>query len=379
MTAASLALCAVLFVFLAVERLLMLRARRRLRHVIHVNGTRGKSSTARLIGAGLAAGGLRVLTKTTGTEARWIDVDGTERPVRRLGRASIREQARVLLTAARRRADALVVECMAVDPRLQRASERILAADIAVITNVRVDHEEVLGSDATAIARSLCAMLPRGGTLITGERALLPSIQAEAVAVGCAVAPVGAVGAAGAAAAGAPLGQAGLDGFADNQSIALEVCRLCGVDPATARQGFGRARPDPGALRVLGWTARAGGAIRLLDALASNDAESVAPVVRSFLDGEPAGTRRILLLAARGDRPLRTRQLALLAAGFAVDEVWVNPAGWPIARIALPRARLIPRPNRLDSLAFPASIAAIGNTHGFGGRLRGFFEARAHG
>jgi gamma-polyglutamate synthase len=373
MTAASLALCAVLFVFLAVERLLILWARRRLRHVIHVNGTRGKSSTARLIGAGLAAGGLRVLTKTTGTEARWIDVEGTERPVRRMGRASIREQARVLLAAARRRADALVVECMAVDPRLQRASERVLAADIAVITNVRVDHEEVLGSDATAIARSLCAMLPRGGTLVTAERALLPAIQGEAVAVGCAVAAVGAAGAV------APDGQVGLEGFADNESIALEVCRLCGVDPGTARDGFGRARPDPGALRVLGWTSRAGGKIRLLDALASNDAESVAPVVRSFLDAEPEGTRRILVLAARGDRPLRTRQLALLASRLSVDEVWVNPAGWLIARRTLPRVRVMPRPGHLDSLGSPASIAAIGNTHGFGGRLRRFLVRTAHG
>ena len=41
-------------------------ARRKLDHVIHVNGTRGKSTVSRLIEAGLRAGGLRVFCKTTG-------------------------------------------------------------------------------------------------------------------------------------------------------------------------------------------------------------------------------------------------------------------------------------------------------------------------
>ncbi|HPG96753.1 MAG TPA: poly-gamma-glutamate synthase PgsB, partial [Rectinema sp.] len=39
---------------------------------ILVNGTRGKSTVTRLIAAGLAAGGLRVYAKTTGSAARII-------------------------------------------------------------------------------------------------------------------------------------------------------------------------------------------------------------------------------------------------------------------------------------------------------------------
>ena len=39
---------------------------------IHINGTRGKSSVTRLVGAGLRAGGLKTITKVTGTYPRII-------------------------------------------------------------------------------------------------------------------------------------------------------------------------------------------------------------------------------------------------------------------------------------------------------------------
>src|SRR5258708_1631981 len=57
------------------------RHRRNLRAIpvrIHVAGTRGKSTTTRLIAAGLHADSLRVVAKTTGTEPRLIRPDGSE-------------------------------------------------------------------------------------------------------------------------------------------------------------------------------------------------------------------------------------------------------------------------------------------------------------
>jgi len=87
---------------------------------VQVNGTRGKSTTTRLIAAGLRAGGLRVIAKTTGTAARLIMEDGSELPIaRRGGRANISEQMRIIRLAARRGVDAVVLECMALEPENQ--------------------------------------------------------------------------------------------------------------------------------------------------------------------------------------------------------------------------------------------------------------------
>ena len=61
------------------------RHRRRLEQIptrIHVNGTRGKSSVARLIAAGLRESGLRTCCKTTGTLPQMILPDGSEFVVR---------------------------------------------------------------------------------------------------------------------------------------------------------------------------------------------------------------------------------------------------------------------------------------------------------
>ena len=86
------------------------KSRATLRHVVHVNGTRGKSTVCRLIEAGLRAGGLRVFCKTTGTDPMTIDVSGNEEPLHRRGKANIKEQVGILCRAAAQNAEVLVIE-----------------------------------------------------------------------------------------------------------------------------------------------------------------------------------------------------------------------------------------------------------------------------
>ena len=88
------------------------RHQRRVRSIpirVHVNGTRGKSSVTRLIGAGLRAAGIPTITKVTGTFPRLILEDGSDVHIHRRGEANILEQVSIVRFAAKRKAQALVV------------------------------------------------------------------------------------------------------------------------------------------------------------------------------------------------------------------------------------------------------------------------------
>ena len=113
--------------YLAAEAFSVARYRHVIKHVIYVNGTRGKSSVTRLIDAGLRAGGWRTYAKTTGTLPMIIDTNGNEKLIRRRGRANIKEQIKILKQAALEKAEVLVIECMAVNPELQYISHIVNA------------------------------------------------------------------------------------------------------------------------------------------------------------------------------------------------------------------------------------------------------------
>ena len=146
---------------------------RRLKQIpirIHVNGTRGKSSVARLIAAGVRAGGYRTVAKTTGTLARLIDVDGKEQPIYRVGFTNIAEQIDVIKWAHKQQAEAIIIECMALQPLLQSLCElKIVKATHGVLTNARPDHLDVMGPTERDVVKALAATVPIKQKFFTAE------------------------------------------------------------------------------------------------------------------------------------------------------------------------------------------------------------------
>ena len=96
MTAAVVFLAGLWIIYLLYEAKQVKRARSKMKHIVHVNGTRGKSSVSRMIEAGLRAGGMRVFCKTTGTDPMTIDVLSREEPIIRRAGANIKEQIGIL-------------------------------------------------------------------------------------------------------------------------------------------------------------------------------------------------------------------------------------------------------------------------------------------
>ena len=166
--------------YLVVEKIFHDRRVKRIPIRIHVNGTRGKSSVVRLIAEVLRRAGITTLAKVTGTEPTLVYPDGHEERIKRRGPSRIQEQVWLIKRAARLSVEAIVVECMAIEPRLQFASEvNMLKSTIGVITNVRPDHFEVMGETLDDIADSLSESIPFHGALVTGDARYFPLFQKE--------------------------------------------------------------------------------------------------------------------------------------------------------------------------------------------------------
>jgi len=343
------------------------RHRRALRKIpirIHVAGTRGKSTTARLIAAGLRAGGRRVVAKTTGSQPRLILPDGSEELWPRRGPAAVGEQARLIAHAARLGADALVAECMAIRKDMIWASETFLVeATMAVITNARADHFEDIGEAPEGMADALHAAVPRGGRLIVAAEAASAALQALAAARGTEVAVVE---------------TSGLAALAANRALALAACEAHGVPAAVAGPAMDAAAPDPDGFFERALTIE-GKRVRFANAFACNDIDSLARLWPTVDAGAGAP---VVLLNARRDRPLRTRRFVeFLAAQAPLPLLFVvgDPHALRLARragfapAAVKRLRARAPIKALAELAGAATagglIWGVGNYRGFGARL----------
>lgn len=268
------------------------RLRKKIGKVIHVNGIRGKSTVTRLIDAGLRECGVKVFSKTTGTVPSVIDVNGVECPIKRHAPANIREQLSVLRQAAKQNADALVVECMAVNPELQYVCERrILHSDICVITNVRADHLDEMGEDLESIAYSLANTTPQNGALILGEDKFKEVFQTCAQNSNAQL-----------FVAEELKTEVEWGGFPENVAVAMKVCDVLGLDRTVFLNGMKKYYRDPGALSVFQIENTS-----FINAFSVNDPQSTLNVYEKVIKKYPAEEITVLL-NSRGDRAFRVEQ-----------------------------------------------------------------------
>lgn len=279
----------------------------RIRLRIHVNGTRGKSSVTRLVAAGLREAGIVTCAKTTGTLARFILPDGRELPIFRPAGPNVIEQKRIVATAAAHGAEALVVECMALQPELQSLCElKMIRATHGVITNARPDHLDVMGPGAADVARALAGMTPVAGKMFTAEREQLETLRAAAEDRGTRLIGIG-------AAEVEAIGADELRPFAytehpDNVALALAVLEDVGVDRETALRGMWKTKPDPGALTefTLNFFVRR---LVFVNGFAANDPVSTSQLWHQALERHPDVAARVAIFNCRADRPDRSMQL----------------------------------------------------------------------
>ena len=369
--------------YLLIERLALDSRLRRVPVRICVAGTRGKSSVVRLIAGALREAGLNVLAKTTGSRAALILPDGTERELRRRGLPSILEQKQIVRTAARLGAKILVTEMMSIrEECLLAESRRLIRPGVLVLTNVRLDHLDLMGRSREEIAVCLASAFPLHGTVILPEEEFFPIFEQKGRALGTKlILARKSVMKDGELAAALPYEE-----FEANVRLALETVRELGIGEETALRGMAAAPPDFGALRI--WDALRTGlgpAVSFVNAFAANDPGSSSEALDRVMDKPSFSGRMFIgllnLRDDRGDRTLQwaealergdfdrlTRIAVIGGQARAFGRRLKKRAGWPEGRLVVfkERAPAAVCEGLLRLADGPAVVIGLGNIGGLG-------------
>jgi len=319
---------------------------------IHVVGTNGKSSTARMCAALLDAHGVRTgtfLSPHLGSFAERIRIGDADLPADAFGAAvqraaaaaakvdrTLEEDDRVtqfelLAATAFAEFERQGVEVAVVEAGLggRHDATNVLGAPVVVLTNVGLEHTRWLGPTVAHIAREKLAVVRRGATLVTGP--LQPEVEALAAETGATVVP-------------APPVEAGPAGYQRaNFAVAVAAARaLHGeLDPALVAEVAARVAV-PGRMQVVAdapltiydGAHNPSGMQALVDAL-DVDAERLIAVVSILDDKDAAGMLRALLgktagavfTSSRHPRALSPATLASLASqlGGPASEIVPDP------------------------------------------------------
>jgi poly-gamma-glutamate synthase PgsB/CapB len=357
---------------------------------IHINGTRGKSSVTRLIGAGLRSGGISNITKVTGTFPRLIIEDGTETYIHRKAAANILEQLSIVKYAASRKVHALVMECMALQPQYQTITEHhMIHSNISVMTNIRLDHTDVMGHTLPEIAETLMRTIPKNEHLFTSENVIpqtLKNMADKRNTVSHFIDPQS-------------VSLEEMKGFRyiehrENASLALAVCEHLGIARETALKGMYLAVPDAGALmayRVEAFQKQ----LVFYNAFAANDPDSTFLVWQKIRNEIGFEGLRIVLLNTRQDRLYRADQLAEMAGKKINDETdYLMLIGQSTDVVETMAIKYGVSKKKILNLGYTtpekvfeevlsvtekaSTIIAIGNMGGMGAVTAEYFEHRSH-
>jgi len=356
---------------------------------IHVNGTRGKSSVTRLIGAALREGGIKTITKVTGTYPRLILENGCEVGIYRKSEANIIEQLSIIKFASNRKAHAIVMECMAVQPQYQWITEaKMLHSTIGVITNVRLDHIDVMGYTLPEIAEALGNTIPKNQNLFTAEKEHFNKLKEISRKRNSTIH----------SANENLITKEEMKGFSyiehkENVAIALVVSEHLGIDRKVALKGMYKAIPDAGALRLSRVNAFQK-KINFFNAFAANDPQSTLMIWEKIKEEIGFHGIKIILLNTRQDRLDRAKQLTGMIGSELNDQFdylfLIGQSAEVVEELSV--ARGVKR-NKIVNLGwtepeavFEATLAytlekstvvAIGNMGGMGGKVADFFENRS--
>ncbi|MCA9734475.1 MAG: hypothetical protein H6696_20335 [Deferribacteres bacterium] len=309
----------ILMLFLVVEYATLVKALKKIPIRILVNGTRGKSSSVKILYQIFRKNGKIVCAKTTGDEPKLYFHEGSEHVIHRSAPAGIFENIRHLRRMAKLQPEAIILECNA----LQAETQRILASSIfkpnyVLITNILPDHQEIMGNNLIENTRVLRECIPDSATIITiptVAKLLHESCQNSfRLLVANSKAPS--------------------DRYenipesiiAEHWSLIQTMCRHVSIEEDLCKEVFHQFWREANARICLTFPEKN---TELCDLFSANDVESTHRFVQHALEHTQTQEKELIfLLNCREDRPLRTQQFShYLGKNFSESLVWLTGSG----------------------------------------------------
>lgn len=341
--------------YIVVERIILGKIRSSFKYVIHVNGIRGKSTTTRLIDAGMRKCGFKVFSKTTGTVPTYINTNNEDVVIKRLGKANIKEQIKMLRKAKKEGAEVVVLECMAVNPELQKiCEEKIIKADVCVITNVRLDHIGEMADDLDGIAEAFAGTIPTNGTLVINESEYVEFFTNKAQKKNSKVI------------VSKKNNLDSLGTFDENIDVALGVAEALGLDKDLFYEGMKEYHHDVGAYEEYKYKD-----MIFLNGFSINDPTSIKIVFDKIIKKYPIDKISILL-NNRYDRPTRVNQHIDLLSELGIKRIYLMGSNYSYVERKLKKKNneLEIKPFKtLEDLEGEQIVFSIGNIGGNGGKV----------
>jgi gamma-polyglutamate synthase len=294
----------IVFLYLAAEKIRLVKAIKAIRYRFHVNGTRGKSSVTSYIAAGLRASDIKTFAKITGIIPTIIHPDGSEEAIRRKGPARVHEQFAMIKKAYKEQCESMALECMSLHPENQRVESLALRPTIYVITNIGEDHFEEMGKSIEERVTSICSAIPKNGIVVTIEDSNLSLIAQWGAKKNARLIT----------AKDFTTGISLPDGiFAQNINLALTAIEASGLDTSAAKTAIIEYASQQKSLLT---TAQTGAKeYFFLNGFAVNDPPSADSFINSWLNTLSGTFDIYIILNTRSDRPERTKLFSAWLVG----------------------------------------------------------------
>lgn len=301
-------LLSLFLIILVTESVVFNRRLKRIPIRITVSGTRGKSSIVRTLSSVFRAHGIKVLAKTTGSEAMYILPDSSLEKISRRGLTTILEQKRLIAKAVHLQVDCIITEIMSIHPDNHKIeTQKLIRPGLTVFSNFRSDHTDVVGESLEEISGLFIHDVFPGSKIVIPEEELNEFIQNGIQQKGAVLIPA-------------------LTGISDglrlpgpvyrhhirtNLDAVVSVARLQGIPDETIIKGITDTRLDIGQLGIFRYN-NDSRRVWFVNAFAANDPISTLHLIRKTCEiftAEFASKPEIIgLLSLRSDRGDRSRQ-----------------------------------------------------------------------